>query len=511
MVKQMMEQCDILIFLVMPVAKGFAHGRGIDFIQSDLLSCFIQYFIIRNLKVFKLNNTYSHVILKIIHEYFPMEESVMRIERLRVKNFRCFENLEIQLHPKCNVLVGINGAGKSTILDALAIALGGYLTGFDGIRSNSILPEDAHYKMFCVGSRIESQEQFPVEIYAEGTVEEKNVILNSLEAIISWQRELNGKDRRTTHGNVKFIADYARALQNRVRSGDVSCILPLVAYYGTGRLWLQKRNRTKYKKGEKLNRQMGYVDCIAAESNEKQMMQWFEEMTYIQLQEGTVIAELEAVKKALCKCYLNVDSSVTDVKFAYDVRSHELEIYVYRHNEAEKFPVRMLSDGEKGIISLAADIAYRMALLNPNLLDKVLETPGVVLIDEIDLHLHPSWQKKIMGNLMNIFPNIQFIVTTHSPSILLNVPRENIWILNHREIYQPQDMTYGRTVEEILREVMDTNVQPDEVVGMQKEFDQAVDNGDYDSAKKILDKMKNIMGENANGIIENQIVLDVEQ
>lgn len=373
------------------------------------------------------------------------------------------------------------------------------------------MPEDAHYKMFCVGSRIEPQEQFPVEIYAEGTVDKKNVILNSSETIIGWQRELNGKDRRTTHGNVKLIADYARTLQNSVRSGDVTCILPLVAYYGTGRLWLQKRNRTKYVKGEKLNRQMGYVDCIAAESNEKQMMQWFEEMTYIQLQEGTAIAELEAVKKALCKCYLNIDNSVTDVKFAYDVRSHELEIYVYRHHEAEKFPVRMLSDGEKGIISLVADIAYRMALLNPNLLDKVLETPGVVLIDEIDLHLHPSWQKKIMGSLMEIFPNIQFIVTTHSPSILLNVPRENIWILNHNEIYQPQDMTYGRTVEEILREVMDTNVRPDEVVGMQKEFDRAVDNEDYDSAKKILDKMKDIMGENANEIIENQIVLDVEQ
>ncbi len=72
-------------------------------------------------------------------------------------------------------------------------------------------------------------------------------------------------------------------------------------------------------------------------------------------------------------------------------------------------------------------------------------------------------------------------------------------------------MTYGRTVEEILREVMDTNVRPDEVVGMQKEFDQAVDSGDYDSAKKILNKMKDIMGENANEIIENQIVLDVEQ
>ena len=354
----------------------------------------------------------------------------MRIERLKVKNFRCFEKLEMQLHPKCNILVGINGAGKSTILDALAIALGGYLTGFDGIKSNSILPEDAHYKMFCVGSRIEPQEQFPVEIYVEGIVEQKNVTLNASEAIISWQRELNGKERRTTHGKVKFIADYARALQTSVRSGDATCILPLVAYYGTGRLWLQKKNRTKYEKGEKLNRQMGYMDCIAAESNEKQMMQWFEEMTYIQLQEGTVIAELEAVKKALSKCYLNVDDTATDVKFAYDVRSHELEVSIYHCNKAEKFPVSMLSDGEKGIISLVADIAYRMALLNPNLLDKVLETPGVVLIDEIDLHLHPSWQKKVVGNLMGIFPNIQFVVTTHSPSILLNVPKEYIWILN---------------------------------------------------------------------------------
>lgn len=435
----------------------------------------------------------------------------MQIERLRIKNFRCFEMLEMQLHPKCNVLVGMNGAGKSTILDALAVALGGYLSGFDGIKSNSILSEDAHYKMYCIGSRIEPQEQFPVEIYAEGIVEQENVIENDLKTKIAWQRELNGKDRRTTHGNAKPIVDYARVLQNRVRAGDVTCRLPLVAYYGTGRLWLQKRNRTKYKKGEKLNRQMGYMDCIAAESNEKQMMQWFEEMTYIQLQEGMVIAELEAVKRAICNCYLNVNSSVTDAKLAYDVRSQELEIYIYHHDEAEKFPVRMLSDGEKGMISLVADIAYRMALLNSNLLDDVLETPGVVLIDEIDLHLHPAWQKRVMGSLLRIFPNIQFVVTTHSPSILLNLSRENIWILNQNEIYQPQDMTYGRSVEEILREVMDTNVKPDEVVNMQREFEHAIDIEDYYSAKQILDKMKNIMGENANVVIENQIVLDVEK
>lgn len=453
----------------------------------------------------------------------------MRINKLRVKNFRCFESLEMELNSKCNILVGINGAGKSTILDALAIALGGYLAGFDDVKGLSIQQEDAYYKMHIAGSRIEVQEQFPVEVYAEASFENNILYREGFEKIskkeeqkskervkvIGWQRELNGKGRRTTYGNVKVIMDYAKKLQSAVRSGDISCVLPLVAYYGTGRLWLQKRNRTPHRKGEKLNRQTGYLDCIAAESNEKQMMQWFEELTYIQLQEGKPVAELEAVKKALCTCYRSSDTSISDVNFVYDVKSRELEIQIYREtpekNLAEKFPVRMLSDGEKGMISLVADIAYRMALLNPDWMERVLETPGVVLIDEIDLHLHPAWQKKIVSDLMNIFPNVQFIMTTHSPSVLVNVPREDIWILDHSRIYQPHDMTYGRSVEEILRQVMDVDVRPDQVVNLQQAFDAAIDQKDYVAANGYLGRMKKLVGENAAQVIENQIILDTEE
>ncbi len=284
----------------------------------------------------------------------------------------------------------------------------------------------------------------------------------------------------------------------------------LTAYYGTGRLWLQKRNRTPHTKGEKLNRQMGYVDCIAAESNEKQMMQWFEDMTYIQLQEGKPIAELETVKKALRQCYMSCDTTITDASFQYNVKSQELEVTVSRDDSVEKFPVRMLSDGEKGVISLVADIAYRMALLNPDLLEHVLETPGIVLIDEIDLHLHPAWQKKIVDDLIHIFPNIQFVITTHSPSVLVNVRKEYVQILNHYQLYKPQDTTYGRSVEEILRGVMDVNVCPDEIVELQNKFDSAIDAENFEQAQKILQEMRIILGDNAETIIENQITLDVE-
>lgn len=170
----------------------------------------------------------------------------------------------------------------------------------------------------------------------------------------------------------------------------------------------------------------------------------------------------------------------------------------------------MLSDGEKGVISLVADIAYRMALLNPDLLEHVLETPGIVLIDEIDLHLHPAWQKKIVDDLIHIFPNIQFVITTHSPSVLANVRKEYVQILNHYQLYKPQDTTYGRSVEEILRGVMDVNVCPDEIMELQNKFDSAIDAENFEQAQKILQEMRIILGDNAETVIENQITLDVE-
>lgn len=154
--------------------------------------------------------------------------------------------------------------------DGIATALGSYLAGFDGIKSNSIYQDDAHRKMYELGSRVDAEAQYPVEIRAVGIVDEEEV---------PWARSLHAKDGRTHIRDAKPIMDYGTHLQNRVRAGDQSTILPLIAYYGTGRLYMQKRQKRNANMDARFTRTTGYVDCLDSASNDKLMMRWFEQMT----------------------------------------------------------------------------------------------------------------------------------------------------------------------------------------------------------------------------------------
>lgn len=184
----------------------------------------------------------------------------MKIKKLKIRNFRCYENIELELKNNYTVLIGINGAGKTTVLDAISVALGRYISNFDGMGIHGINKSDSHYKMYELGSRIEREHQFPVKISAFGKIEEKE---------IKWTRGLNKEKGRTTNIGAKEIISYATEIQEKVKSGNENVILPLVAYYGTGRLWMQKRESSKKNIKENFSRLKGYIDCLASASNEK--------------------------------------------------------------------------------------------------------------------------------------------------------------------------------------------------------------------------------------------------
>lgn len=367
----------------------------------------------------------------------------MFLKSLVLHNFRCFSDLTVNFNNRLTVIVGGNGAGKSTVMDAATIAAGTLTSAMDGLTNYGIKKGDAHYKCFDLGSNVDVQPQFPVEITAIGDVDGKE---------ITWTRNLNSAKGRGGLASAKPLTLVAESYQERMRSGDRELKLPIISYYGTGRLWAQH----KEKKGdtfEKNNRSNGYIDSLDGAANDKLMMKWFQKMTLQEFQRKQEIPEFTAVRTALEKVFASI-TGFSDVKVQYNPDTGDLDVIYYDKDKKHiRIPVSLLSDGYRCTISLIADIAYRMALLNPQLLDNVLtETEGIVLIDEVDLHLHPTWQKRILKDLMEIFPKVQFIVSTHAPEVINSVKRESVVVLKDCGVWEAADETYGKDANTILRE-----------------------------------------------------------
>lgn len=432
----------------------------------------------------------------------------MYIKSIELHNFRCFEDLKVDFHPQCNVLVGRNGAGKSSVLDGLSIALGSYLNAIDGAVGNSIHQDDVHYRMYLNGSGVNREQQFPSVITAEAydSGNDKNTDL-------WWERRLNSSKGRTTVKTAKEISNYAKSMQERVRKGDAKVILPVIAYYGTGRLWAKKQERQKFRDKSPESRLKGYQDCLLPTANERMMLDWFTKMTMLRLQEEREIPELFVVEGAMADCYREVFPEAKRVSIRYSVKYGELEIQTISENdEVEYLPLHLLSDGIRTILNLVADIAYRMAVLNPGLLKEVLQkTSGVVLIDEIDMHLHPAWQKHILKDLCRVFPKVQFIVTTHAPSVLVNVPNDQIRVIDKHDVYTPMRKTYGRNIQAVMEELMGAKVRPEDILENIAGIDDAIDAGKLDEAENLLNKLRIRLGDDDQDVISAQIALNLEK
>lgn len=434
----------------------------------------------------------------------------MYLEKLKLHNFRCYEKLEIDFNRQLTVLVGKNGSGKTTVLEAIAIALGTWFVGFNIVNAKGINKRtDPLRKAYQIGATDDVQTQFPVEIEAWGKIEE------SKDQILHWKRELYTPTGTMTTKDAKEIVEYAAEYQKAISEGRTDIYLPMVAYYGTGRLWdyhRQKRNDV-FKVSSRTN---GYIDCLDGTANVKLMMDWFKIMTInkYQRQEENLESnpELDTVYLAMEKCLTNL-SGYSDVKIRYNMGTQELDVYYSEQDKQRmRIPLNQLSDGYKGMISLVADIAYRMATLNPQLGTEVLSKgDGVVLIDEVDLHLHPAWQQKVIDNLMNIFPKVQFIVSTHAPAIISSVKTDKLRILSNKEVCMTANQVYGKDVNSVMKEIMGVNDRPDQFVELFEKFYRLLSEKKYDDAGAVLDKLDEERGYHDPEIAKCRVKLKLER
>lgn len=404
----------------------------------------------------------------------------MKLTKLNLENFRCFEHLEIDLHPELTVLVAENGQGKSSVLDALRISLWPFVSSFDlaknadNYRGNSITVDDVRMHKLADN---DMARQLPTEIVLRGDFgsgSEK-----------TWVRYRDSETKRSKtkdKGDTAFLRQWATGVQKQIRSPNaVTLDLPVFGYYGTGRLWAQKR-LTESSKGtdDTLSadfyiRTFAYLNCLDPASTYKHFKEWFTWASFVYIErlmdymEGksaeapvhTADAPLLAVRHAI-DCFLQPITGWHSLEYSH---SHEKSL-VLRHPQLGTMKVEMLSDGIRSVLAMIGDIAYRCIRLNPHLGGEAPQkTEGVVLIDEIDMHLHPRWQQVVIGQLQQAFPKIQFIVTTHSPQVLTTVNRDHIRILQSVEAgfeaKRPDFSPLAHESGDALTKIMGTHREPE--------------------------------------------------
>jgi predicted ATP-binding protein involved in virulence len=374
----------------------------------------------------------------------------LRLDKLSLTNFRCFAHCEVEFHRDLTVLVAENGSGKTAVLDAAGAALSVFV--------NAIYPPEKVRRIDRSDVRlIPGQERrmspcLPTEYEAQATVKDQ---------IVTWRsavRTYRDKVRPSTRNFDSMKASAQSFLSD-------TAVLPLIAYYGTSRLWSEQR-QTEYRRSSVTNvteRVAGYADCLTSSSSFKGISAWFEhrarQMASPAYKESLFanLAMIAGVKQAADKVlkptgWFNLD---------WDPELHTLTA---EHETQGRLPLSMLSDGVRTMLALVADVARRCASLNPHLRDQAAtETPGLLIVDEVDMHLHPRWQQQVLALLQSAFPALQIIVSTHSPHVLSTVEKSSIRVFHIDDdirIETPLLQTRGVESTDVLASVMGVDPVP---------------------------------------------------
>ena len=361
----------------------------------------------------------------------------MRVDRLTVLNFRNFVQETFEFHPQFTLLVGDNGAGKTAVLDALRVGVGAYLLGIPDIQAPSINREFVRRETRRVGELLAFEPVMPCAVSCEGRVHFLD---------LRWDRE-----RSSLHGRTNRVGarDLAQCVARCFRSMDPQTDFPLIVSYGAGRLWIEPRT-TKHARSAvreplgKLSRFEAHRGCLEPAVSSELLRRWIKKMELIAVQQKHRLGSLDAVYSAVVGCVQDAE------KVLYDF---ELDDIALDFANGERFPFGLLSDGQRSMAALTADIALRCVQLNPHLAGKApRETEGVALIDELDLHLHPNWQRVVVRNLTSLFPKLQFVATTHSPFIIQSLDGQGLINLSDRGVLEKRAETYS--IEDVAEETM---------------------------------------------------------
>ena len=437
----------------------------------------------------------------------------MIVKKIDIENYKGFEQQEISFNDNLNVFIGANASGKTSVLEAIVKCL--YRLIGNG-EQTKLLPNPHDEIMYGKYSY-------------KTTLHIKNFENKIVQAHLSVEPDF--------YSDPSFINYYIKGIEREKITKFInvnSSTVPIIKYYHTDQKKFERNGKNDIhidmKDNFKMMPQMNVWSNIYDERKSYiQFVDWFYEYENEELrqQRNKVNFNFEnsrlkyirnAVEQALYKIYnkkyvlKSYNKYVSPISFSYPESKNfirGLSLKLKNDDSAHEEDLEAKSDGEKAIITLVADIAYNLALAHDFESDEnYLNSPGIVLIDEIEQHLHPNWQRKIIPILTSVFPKIQFFITTHSPQVISSVNSEHVFLCQDFTVGKVYLKTKGVDSNALLTFLFNSTERPKEYMDLINEFDELLDN-DADIAElegiieKVIELENEDTGNNISGLVSD--------
>lgn len=418
-----------------------------------------------------------------------MQDNIEENERIFIKklelfDFRGITHLKLDFKPGVNLLVGVNGMGKSSVLDALAIMLSSFVRRIEGKENKS--------RKFIENDVAKDNSALMVSI----DLSYNNENINWSIARKSNKESYNPVADNLYHSDFKqlkeLVGQINSKISNQVLNKERDRSLPIAVYYDVHRAVIEPPMRVNNSNNKWI------IDVYDQALEQKSgadfngFFKWFRKQEDIENEKirddsSFRSLQLNTVRQA-------IESFIPGFK---NLRIRRSPLRMTVEKNGSEFDIKQLSDGEKCLLAMVGDIARRLAMANPQS-NNALKGEGIVLIDEIDLHLHPSWQRMVINQLISTFPNCQFILSTHSPQVISHVKSESVWLLHATETgieaIQP-NYAFGLDSNLILESLMDVPEREDGIKHKLEELFLCISKGNFEQANKYMVEIKELAGD----------------
>ena len=413
--------------------------------------------------------------------------SRFRLREIRARNYRCFEALTLPMEEDITVLFAENGGGKTALLAALGMGLGVFQRGAP---KNSRFSAARDSRLRTLDKRGRREPAGPCELTWTAEVGGTQSV--------TWSTAAQPGSGRT----IKRHRPILEALEQVRAPGDR---WPLFAWYGVDRLGRQPaRSRKVERMGDRWE---AYDSSLEPDLDEAPLLQWLQDEMLGDVSRKDRAEPERFFHKAVLEAAVRATPGVEDAWYDATVQNP-----VVRFEDGHAAPWSELSDGYHVFIALVADIARRAVMLNEfDGADAPTRVEGVVLIDELALHLHPRWQRVALPRLRDAFPELQLVVTTHSPQLLSSAENRQVRRLVDGRLQEGHVFVEGRDTNAILREHMNTEDRDGEGATELRTLHELIDQGRRDEAEDLYRKLFARWGDLDPDLIEARVLLDVEE